>query len=178
MPHDQRVREVFDHGYKALGQVVYHFQELELELGTAVSFLIDPVDGEGADIVVSELSFKQLAHIGYSLLEVFNIHEKEERLEEWRRVLGLCFNAENKRNQLLHSNYYAYYVGGPDNMEFIRFKKTAKFRKGSQLVDEEMNDFAVKAYLTEIASVGVQIREFMNQTFPGWQDRQWENNNG
>jgi hypothetical protein len=72
MRHEQLVKEVFDFGYKSLGQVVYHFQELEAELARAVSFLIDPKEGDGADVVVCELSFKQLAHIGYSLFDLYN----------------------------------------------------------------------------------------------------------
>ena len=176
--HDKRVREIFDYGYKALGQVVYHFQELEGELNQAVSFLIDPIEGEGADVVVCELSFKQLAHIGYSLFDLYNIPEKEKHLAEWKRVLGLCLNAENKRNQLLHSNYYACYVGGPDNMEFMRYKKTAKFNKGSRFVDEEINQKALGSYMEEIAGVGVQLRECMSKAFPGWHERRWEPQNG
>ncbi|MGL4400468.1 MAG: hypothetical protein ACRCXD_11410 [Luteolibacter sp.] len=171
---DKRTRETFDQGYKALGQVVYHFQELERELGQAVSFLIDPVDGERADIVVSELSFKQLTHIGYSLFEIFEIPKKNECRKEWTRILGLCLNAENHRNRLLHSNYYGSYVGGPNNMEFMRYKKTAKFKRGSRFDDEQMNATSVKAYLKEIGGVEGQISEFMGNTFPGWNERRWE----
>lgn len=174
MQHDQQVREVFDFGYKSLGQVVYHFQELEAELARAVSFLIDPLDGDGADIVVCELSFKQLTHIGYSLFDLYNIPDKANHLEDWKRTLGLCLNAENQRNQILHSNYYACYSGGPENMEFIRYKKTAKFKRGSRLVDEEMGHETVKKYLEAIAGVAVQISKCMANAFPGWHERRWE----
>ena len=172
--HDKRASQTFDQGYKALGQVVYHFQELEKELGQAVSFFIDPVDGERADIVVSELSFKQLTHIGYSLFEIFDIPNKDERRKEWTEILGLCLNAENHRNRLLHSTYCGTYVGGPGNMEFMRYKKTAKFNRGSRLDGEEMNATSVKNYLKKIGGVEVQLGEFMSNTFPGWNERRWE----
>lgn len=172
--HDKLAKDTFNHGYRALGRVVYHFQELERELARAVSFLIDPVEEEAADVVVCELAFKQLAHIGYSLFDLYNLPNKETHLTEWKRVLGLCLNAESKRNQLVHSNYYACYAGGPDNMEFIRYKKTAKFKRGSRLVDEEMNDKAVEEYMKEIAGVGVQILACMSNAFPGWSERRWQ----
>ena len=176
--HDQRAKEIFEHGYKLLGRVVYHFQALESELGRAVSFLIDPFEEEAADVVVCELSFKQLTHIGYSLFDLYDIPDKEAHLSEWKRILGLCLNAESMRNQLLHSNYYACYSGGPDNMEFIRYKKTAKFKRGSRHVDEEMNHKAVAKYMKEIAGVEVQILECMGRAFPEWHERRWEPTRG
>jgi hypothetical protein len=50
----EKMDAAFDEGYKALGQVVYFFQQLEEELKRAVSFLIDPSPGAGdaTDIVV------------------------------------------------------------------------------------------------------------------------------
>ncbi|MBK1832380.1 hypothetical protein JIN77_16700 [Verrucomicrobiaceae bacterium R5-34] len=172
--HHQRHREVFDHGYKSIGKVIYHFQQLEAELCHAVSFLIDPTEGDSADIVVCELSFKQLTNIGYSLFSLFNIADKDDHLKEWQRVLGLCLNAEGRRNQLVHSNFYATYRGGPDNLEFVRNKSTAKFKKGRKSVDEDMTDAAVQSYLQDIAGVIDQISRCMNAAFPGWDMRQWK----
>ncbi|MBK1856556.1 hypothetical protein JO972_16420 [Verrucomicrobiaceae bacterium 5K15] len=173
MNHEKRHKEIFDHGYRSIGRVVYYFQQLECELASAVSFLIDPTDGDGADIVVCELSFKQLAHIGYSLFDRYDIPDKEEHLKEWQRVLGLCLNAENRRNQLVHSNFYASYISGPDNMEFIRYKKTAKFKKGSRHVDEQIDDEAVNSYLDDIGGVVDLITTCMDNAFPDWTHRQW-----
>lgn len=172
--HDHREKEIFEYGCKMLGRVVYHFQSLESELGRAVSFLINPDEGEAADVVVCELSFKQLAHLGYSLFDLYDMPAKEVHLSEWKRILGLCLNAENRRNQLLHSNYYACYSGGPGNMEFMRYKRTAKFNRGSRFVDEEMNQKAVEEFMKEIGGVEVQIIECMGKAFPGWCERRWE----
>lgn len=172
MKHDDRLREAFDYGYNALGKVVYHFQELESELAYAISFHINSKDRKCAEIVVSELSFKQLTNIGYSLVAIQDLPNLEDALKEWRKIMGLCLKAEEHRNRLLHSNYHARYVGGPDNMEFIRFKRTAKMRKGVQSVEEELNHATVTKYLSEIAGVSAHVNAFMALTFPGWDGRE------
>ena len=63
-------------------------------------------------------------------------------------------------------------------MEYIRYKKTAKCKRGSRHVDEEMNQKAVEEYMKEIAGVEVQILECMGRAFPGWHERRWESQKG
>lgn len=68
MPWDhEKVDAAFDEGCQAIGEVVYFFQQLEDELRRVVSFLIEPTGDFVGDIVVVELSFKQLAMLAVLL---------------------------------------------------------------------------------------------------------------
>lgn len=169
----EKMDAAFDDGYKALGQVVYFFQQLEEELKRAVSFLIEPApgDGDAADIVVCELSFKQLVHIGYSLLPLFRVKDPAKALSDWKAVLALALRAEEHRNTLLHSTFG---VSIDEEPFFQRSKQTAKYKRGFRETGESLDSAKVEQYLVEIGTVAARISDFMGETFPRWHLRQWE----
>jgi len=167
----EKTDAAFDFGFRALGRVVYYFQQLEDELRRAVSFLIDPTwSGEGADIVVVELSFKQLVHVGYSLLPLFKVPEPEKALAEWKTVLASALKAEEHRNKILHSTFG---VSIEEEPTFQRNKSTAKFRHGKREMVEVLDKKAVDRYFVEIGAVSSKVCDFMGRTFPRWHVRQW-----
>lgn len=168
--NDSRISVAFDTGFQALGQVVYFFQQLEDYLGRAVSFLIDPESGDVADIVVCELSFKQLVAIGYSVFEKYAEAEKVGALAEWKLILSKASQAEASRNAILHSTFGVSCIDAP---VFTRSKSTAKFKKGFRESGEAFDDETVTRYLNEIGGVSTDLMDFMGRTFPDWNTRTW-----
>lgn len=167
----EKTDAAFDFGYKALGQVVYYFQQLEDELRRAVSFLIEPSwDSRAADIVVTELSFKQLVHIGFSLFPLFKVEDPAKALAEWKAVLAAALRAEEHRNKILHSTFG---VSIEEEPTFQRSKTTAKFKSGMKEVGEILDEKALEKYLIEIGAVAGKVATFMGTTFPRWHLRQW-----
>lgn len=161
----------FDAGFRALGEVVYFFQQLEDDLGDAVSFLIDPGDSTTANIVVCELSFKQLTALAYSLFELYPEAEDAENSKQWRSLLSRALEAEGFRNRLLHSTFG---VSIGDEAVFSRSKITAKFKKGMREDVESLDDAAMTAYRQNISAVGNEILDFMCRVFPKWNTRSWK----
>lgn len=163
----------FKDGCRALGEVVYFFQQLEGDLREAVAFLTDPCDGSSVNIVVCELSFKQLINLASSLLPLFAIKEKQKAIKEWREILLAAQKAEEHRNRILHSTFA---VSLDEHPVFVRTKRTAKFRKGFQENGECLDPKTMEKYRHEIGNVATRIVDFMGRTFPGWHVRQWSPN--
>jgi hypothetical protein len=161
----------FREGCRALGEVVYFFQQLEDDLRNAVSFLIDPHDSTTANIVVHEQSFKQLVALAYSLFEQYAEAASTENSNEWRSILSRAFAAENDRNALLHSTFG---VSECQDPIFSRSKITAKFKKGFHEHGEALDDATMTTYRQGISSVANDICEFMGRVFPGWNTRDWK----
>jgi len=167
----EKTDAAFDFGCKSLGEVVYYFQQLEEELGRAVSFLIDPTPGGmAADVVVAEQSFKQLVHLGYSLLPLYKLKEPDKALAEWKSVLAAALKAEGMRNTILHSTFG---VSIDEEPTFQRNKVTAKYKKGWKEAVETLDEKRMEKYRTEIGTVATKIGDFMSRTFPRWHLRQW-----
>jgi hypothetical protein len=161
----------FQEGFNALGQVAYHFQQLEEVLGWAVCFLIDPADQSAARIVVCEQSFKQLLNLADSLFRLFPESKEMKNLESWSSILRLASDAENHRNQILHSVFGVSGLGQP---VFIRSKATAKRGKGFRSASEELNSKNMQDYLALVGRARLQIEVFMSETFPAWNLGQWK----
>jgi len=160
----------FHEGLRQLGEVVYFFQQLENDLGEAVSFLIDPEDSTTADIVVHEQSFKQLVNLAFSLFEQYAEAGLAENSKEWRSILSRARAAEDKRNAILHSTFGVSDIQAPI---FCRSKITAKFGKGLREHVETLDDATMTAYRQSISSVANDILEFMCRVFPRWNTRTW-----
>ena len=173
MWNHEEIDSAFENGYRALGEVVYFFQQLEDELRRVVSFLIDPNDSSSGDIVACELSFKQLNHIAYSLFELYVVDGKEHRKEEWRSILADCLKAEEHRNSILHSTFGVSFVG-EETPSFQRSKVTAKFKRGYKEHVEALDEKTMNQYLSTIGGISGKIGDFMGRTFPDWNTRQWK----
>jgi len=161
----------FREGCRALGEVVYFFQQLEDDLGRVVSFLIDPEDSTTADVVVHEQSFKQLVGLAYSLFDQYVEATVSDNAKEWRGILSRALAAEGDRNAILHSTF-----GVSDFQEptFCRSKITAKFGKGLKEHAEALDDATMTAYRQSISSVANDMIEFMGRVFPRWNTRSWK----
>lgn len=168
----EKIDSEFDRGYRSIGQIVYYFQQLEDELRRVVSFLIDTDDSSSGDIVVCELSFKQLNHIAYSLFELYAVSGKEHRKAEWTSLLADCLKAEELRNSILHSTFGVSFCGD-ELPSFQRNKMTAKYKRGFKEHAEALDESLLNDYLTKIGGVTSKIGDFMGKTFPNWHIRQW-----
>ena len=167
------VDEAFEEGYKNLGRVVYHFQQVEEILGWAVCFLIQPdtSDLTMSKIIVCEQSFKQLVGLAHSLFELFPESEDKKTSKEWRSILGLALQAERERNQILHSVFGVSTAGEP---VFFRSKETAKYRKGFHVLHEKLSTERRDIYFILVGKARREIERFMGDIFPGWEKGQWK----
>ena len=172
MPWDSdKTDKAFADGFHDIGEVVYYFQQLEDELGAIVAFLIDPSHGSLGDIVVAELSFKQLAALAYSLFKEYFEARQCDNLKAWTAILSKAHNAEQRRNTLLHSTFG---VSFSDEGHFLqRTKRTAKFKKGLSEAVEALTPEAMADYRAAMSGVTMELWEFMSRVFPGWRDRSW-----
>lgn len=160
----------FSEGFRAIGEVVYFFQQLEEDLRRVVSFLIDPDDGTTANIVVHEQSFKQLVSLAWCLFEEYLEGKDIKNTDEWRLILSQALEAETRRNSLLHSTFG---VSTEEEPIFTRSKVTAKFKKGQREVGEVLDDQTMRAYQQKMSLASNSIMEFMSRVFPRWNTREW-----
>lgn len=108
---------------ECLGETVRWFEELDDQISTAISFLLQRGDDVGR-IVTCELSFKAKVN----LLEVLFRHERpnSEHLDSLRQLSGACLQIEQRRNQVVHSRW-----GEVINGKGVsRHKYTARGKRG------------------------------------------------
>ena len=167
---DEHIDAAFSEGFRAIGEVVYFFQQLEDELGRIVAFLINPDFDSVGEVIVCELSFKQLATLAYTIFAKYIESEQGENLNEWTAILSKAHAAEQKRNTLLHSTFG---VSMLDEPVLQRSKRTAKFKKGLKESVEALDPETMEAYRTSMSGVTMDLCMFMARVFPGWNDRSW-----
>jgi hypothetical protein len=126
-PHGLVVSLNYDKAVEGLGRICVEFQRLETNLKAAVGLLIDPEDFTLSLIITSQLSFKAVLDLFSSLYHHrFNDAVEDKELSEF---LGQCNMAEERRNQIIHSNWRPDTEGGKGA---IRTKFTARRSLKSQ----------------------------------------------
>jgi hypothetical protein len=100
---------------ECIGLIVVRFQRLEMTLLSFIKLLAD-IDATEAQIVTVKSSFKNLL----SMIAALAVHKKISDLEDVRVLIKTANDAEDIRNQLLHSVWSA----GP------RFKRDLDRKKG------------------------------------------------
>lgn len=130
----------------AIGRVVTHFAYLEDILKMMIRFLLK-LDSKPADIVMSELSFKNLTNIFASLIKNSFAEGLDNKVtEELSEIIYLIGLSEEYRNTVIHSSY-AY--------NRHRIKKTAK-KEGLKITSEVISAdyiFDVADFMIEVADV-------------------------
>ena len=111
----------YERAVEALGKVCVEFQALETDFKDAVGELIDPLDYRLGLIIASQLPFKGVLDLFQAL---FYYRLKNPDLQKkLGTFLGQCKAAEDRRNQIIHSNWI------PDDMEgkgALRVKHSAR----------------------------------------------------
>ncbi|WP_289284369.1 MULTISPECIES: hypothetical protein [unclassified Methylophaga] len=151
----------------AIGRIVLNFSELEMQISKAIVLCLG-ADPERSSIVISELSFRSKVHVLASLVKFmapstrFNTGN-DDTLECWRKIERQCFRAEEKRNQILHSEWSGPYLS---ELKAERIKSTAKAKKGFVRTTETINDADLLDIADYIIYVAVQLEEFFFEITP------------
>lgn len=111
----------------AVGEIAIAFGNLELFLAVTIWQLLgvaDKVVEQLAQAITAEMSFDRKVH---ALASMYKIRFPADAASaEFEQLLARLFEAQNLRNQVLHSSWP---VPGDDG-EIIRIKSSAKSRKG------------------------------------------------
>jgi len=145
-----------------IGRIVLNFSHLESQLDTGIIQCLE-LDEERGRIITSELSFKNKVHLLSSLIKYltpkwrFNTGD-DDQLECWDKIVKQCFRSEEKRNQIMHSEWSGPYLR---DMKANRVKYTAKAKKGLQKHIEPINS----GDLLDIADYIIMVSVFVEEYF-------------
>src|SRR5260221_2428760 len=121
-PPDQAIIDLnYNQAIEAIGKVSVEFQRLETLLKVAAGHLVDPLDHRLSLIITAQLSFKAVLDLFGAIFEHrFNDPPQQKKLDKF---LGRCKEAENRRNQVIHSHWGPDTYGGKGA---VRRKSTAR----------------------------------------------------
>jgi hypothetical protein len=143
-----------------LGLIAVHFNGLTSRLRWITGALLTSEEEVG-EIATVELSFRQLAMLATSLMAYRA--SQDASLEETRKAFDLlikrCLKAEEQRNQLLHSSWYALPAEEAGPAALFRHKPTAKF-KGYQSIVEEFETDEIRKVARELQAAERALLSF------------------
>ena len=144
-----------------IGRIVLNFSHLETLISDGIIKCLELDDTRGKN-VTSELSFKSMLHILSSLVRhlhpkwKFNVGE-DDPLESWKKIEKQCFKAEEKRNQIMHSEWSGPYLR---DLKADRIKYTSKASKGLIKKVEPIDSGGLLDIADYIITVAVFVEEF------------------
>jgi hypothetical protein len=142
----------------AIGRIAINFAELEKELSSVISFLIGG-NIEVGKIVTAELSFRGKLTLMSSL---FHRHNPESDIaDRFRDLLRLCNQAEELRNQILHSSWLSAQI----RHSVHRKKYTAKMKQGLREQSVEMTSGDLMDIADLISYAISMVDEFFSWQF-------------
>lgn len=138
----------------ALGKVVESFSFLEQSLCNLIALFLG-VRNDLGEIVTAELSFKGLINMVSSLFKYKNdrgdfVVEGEDCAARFKELMSLCFVAEQRRNEIIHSSYVS---------RRFRVKKTAKAKSGLKTTVEPIDSSKLLDISDFIGTVGMHVQE-------------------
>lgn len=148
----------------ALGFVLTSFQSLEHKLTEICGYFLDQEDFQIGIIVTSELSFRGLINLAYSLAHHRGMDSK--RVQSLREILKDCFAAEQRRNTLIHS----YWEPEPESFRVTRYKYSAKYPAGYRHQLEDVSEVDLLKFATEIRELILDLTELMDAHDAQWAD--------
>lgn len=148
----------------ALGSVLTSFQDLQHRLTEIAGYFLDQNDFQVGIIVTSELSFRGLINLVYSLAQHRGV--APERIESLRDILKDCFAAEQRRNTLVHS----YWEPEPETLRVTRYKYTSKYPQGYRHQLENVSEADLLRFATEIRGLCLDLTELMDAHCITWID--------
>ena len=130
-PSEKGIEGQVSNAREAIGDVTICFADLEDQLSTSISFVLQRGDEVGR-IVTAELAFKNKTHLLASLFKA--TRSDSDNLGRLDELLGLCCDAEALRNQIVHSSWRTGLAGEPA----LRRKYTAKRDHGLKKNEETL----------------------------------------
>lgn len=144
-----------DNFLAALGLITANFQVLEKYTEFFVWSLIGQ-DQEIGQIVTSQMSFDRICDTLYSLFRYRT--QNSEMIKELDNIIQRTFQAEEKRNSVIHSSWLG--LGSPDS-SITRFKITSKWKKGLKHQYEEMTPGDLRKIALFIKQVQEELQSFI-----------------
>jgi hypothetical protein len=140
--------------FGAIGEVVNSFEQLDDQISTAISFLLRRGEHIGR-IVTAELAFRAKV----KLLNVLFAHERPQSksLPELRQLSAACLQAEERRNQFIHSTWCPV----PEGAGMKRIKHTARGKQGLRTSAEVLAPDQVDALWQHCAYLDWSLDELM-----------------
>jgi hypothetical protein len=144
-----------------IGRIVLNFSELEAQISNGIVKCLE-MDEERGRIVTSEISFKSKVHILSSLIRhlsgkwKFNVGD-EDALRCWEEIERQCFRAEEKRNQIMHSEWAGPYLR---DLKAERIKYSAKAKTGLKKHIEPIDAGGMLDIADYIITVAMFVEEF------------------
>lgn len=148
----------------ALGYVLTSFQHLQHKLTEIAGFFLDRSDFQVGIIVTSELSFRGLINLVYSLAQHRGV--APERITSLQEILKDCFAAEQRRNALVHS----YWEPEPESLRVTRYKYTAKYPQGYKHQIEGVTATNLLQFASDIRGLCLDLSELMDAHCPSWSE--------
>lgn len=139
----------------SLGQVTVAFNELE-HLLCFYAWTFMGGDQAIGQIVTAEMSFRNVVNLLGSLFK-HRFRDQPALVAEFDQLLGRAFEAEGKRNTLIHSVW----MHGQAPGTRTRVKRTAKLKAGLRFQAEQMSTAQIEAITAELASVLGDISAFV-----------------
>jgi len=144
-----------------IGRIVLNFSELETQISNGIVKCLE-LDEERGHIVTSEISFKNKVHILSSLVKhlsgqwKFNVVNRDS-LKCWEKIEKQCFRAEEKRNQIMHSEWAGPYLR---DLKADRIKYSAKSKTGLKKKIEPIDSGGMLDIADYIITVVMFVEEF------------------
>jgi hypothetical protein len=149
-----------DQHYRAIGRIVVEFQNMEQWLTFCVWELVGP-DQYVGQMVTARLSIKYKRDL---LASLFKHHCQDQKVrDELRALLGEVAEAEDRRNELLHSLWG---FTGIDQPVVHRRKINTTIKKGLAHDMEAMTPEALDAIADGFKSLTVKIANFLTDRIP------------
>ena len=149
----------------ALGLIAINFQELEETLAAAIARRLG-AEARKARTVSAELSFSRrlnllaaLARDERSVMGTPDSYSSKD--DELGQLIALCAQAEDLRNQYIHSVWPARHYEGT---RAVRIKRTAK-RRGFREVNQEVTAGQLLDVAEYIAYVCTMVEQFFDLSF-------------
>jgi hypothetical protein len=152
----------WDEVVRGLGLVSIEFQSLESVIKMAIGDLVGNIEAIIGTLITAELSFKAASHLLYALATYWWQNDSAA-LQRLNDILNRCEQAEGKRNRLIHSDWY------PDTKTgkgAIRFKSTARNRKGLRIQQESTTPADMNKVAEEVKSCRHELWDLLIDRLP------------
>ncbi len=144
-----------------IGRIVLTFSELDSQISRGIIKCLE-LDETRGRIVTTEISFKNKVYILSSLVKhlsqqwKFNVGNNDA-LKCWEKLEKQCFRAEEKRNQIMHSEWTGPYLR---YLKADRIKYSAKAKAGLKKQIETIDSSGMLDIADYIITVAIYVEEF------------------
>ena len=160
----EKIDEQFAKIHEVVGWICVSFESLDLLLSATVNKLISD-DPDIGSIITSEMAFKNLVH-AFSSLTKYKYSDQQDLLIEIDKLIRELNEAEEKRNQIIHSTY-ANKVNKKKEVDIQRIKITARQKRGLRFSQSTFSENDLKEIGNQIVNTMVELESLHFYLFNG-----------